>query len=123
MDDVFVEVDLRELLSAAQTTGAEDVDLHQLVTDDVQADEKHAVLNQFGSHDLGDSSGLEVTSGRRQLSACVNVAAHVATAADATKRGVLALYLQGPSVHDEQPHVAFFRGWQVFLSRSRSRHG
>ncbi len=55
VNDVLVEVDLRELLGAAEAAGAEDVDLHQLVADDVQADQEHAVLNQFGPHDFGDS--------------------------------------------------------------------
>ena len=60
--------------------GAKHVDLHQLVADDVQPDQKHAVLNQFGSHDFGDVQ-LQVANFRRcEFAASVNVAAHVAAA-------------------------------------------
>ena len=55
-----------------------------------------------------------------QLAAGVDVAAHVAAAADAAEGGVLAFHLQRPAVHHEQPHVAFFRGRQIFLADHES---
>src|SRR5690606_29224434 len=50
LDDPRREVDVVELLGARQAAGAEDVDLHQLVADDVEPHEEHAVGDQFGPH-------------------------------------------------------------------------
>ena len=74
-----------------RAAGAEDVDLHQFVADDVQTDEEHAVLDQFGPHDLGDLQVLVGHFRRRQPAAGVDVAAHVVAAAGTPKGGVLAL--------------------------------
>ncbi len=43
IDHGVVEVDPFELLRAAQSARAEDVDLHQLVAEDIQTNLEHAV--------------------------------------------------------------------------------
>src|SRR5665811_1280282 len=42
------EVGVVEVLATAQSAGAEDIYLHQLVSDNVQSDEEHAVFDQLG---------------------------------------------------------------------------
>ena len=119
LDDVLVEVDLRELLRTAQPTGTEDVDLHQLVAHDIQPDQKHAVLNQFGPHDFGDLQVLFGDFRGCQLAASVDVAAHVVAAARPPKGGIFAFDLQRSSIHHKQPHVAIFRGLQILLANDK----
>jgi hypothetical protein len=104
------EVDLLEALRAPQPTGAEDIDLHQLITDDVEADEEHAVLHQLGPDDLSDTQVRAADFGLRLLSAGVDVASHVIARADAAKRRVFALVAQRNSVEQKEPRVAIFGG-------------
>src|SRR5680860_780545 len=53
LNDGVREVDVLELLGAAEPTWAKDVDLHELVADDVDADEEHTVLNELRAYVLG----------------------------------------------------------------------
>lgn len=90
-------------------------ELHQLVTDDVESDQEYTILNQLGTDDFGDVEGDVVDLGSSLGAASGDVTPHVATAADATKRGMLCANTKGPSVHDKQPHVALLGCGKVFL--------
>ena len=114
-DDRVGEVHLLELLRAAEAARTEDVDLHQLVADDVQPDQEHAVLDELGPHDLGDCEMHVGDLRLAQLSARVDVAAHVVAGANPPEGRVLALVAQRLAVHEEQPRVALGRRRQVLL--------
>ena len=47
------EINAGEAGDAGQAAGAEDVNLHELVLDDVQADEEHAVAHELGTNGFG----------------------------------------------------------------------
>ena len=55
VDDRVGEVDLVEGLAASEPARAEDVHLHQLVADDVEADEEHAVGDELRADRLASS--------------------------------------------------------------------
>ena len=58
--------------------------------DDVESDEEHPVLHQFGAHDLGDTQGRLVHFRSSQTASGVDVGAHVPAAAHPPECGVLA---------------------------------
>ncbi len=111
----MAEVDALELLRAPQSARAEDVDLHELVADDVEADQEHAVLHQLGPHHLGQPQHLLVDHCLAELSSGVDVAAHVVARADPSKGGVLTTMAQRKAVHHEEPHVPVLRLRQILL--------
>src|SRR5688572_2731798 len=65
------EVDLLELLRAAEAARGEDVDLHELAADDVEADEEHAVLDETRADELGELEHLVGDDGLGELAAGV----------------------------------------------------
>ncbi len=94
---------------------AEHVDLHQLVTDDVEAHEEHAVLHELGAHDVGEPEGVVVQFGLADGAPGVDVGAQIATRTDPAKGGVAAPVTQREAVHQEEPGVALLGLGQVLL--------
>ena len=101
-DDVPAEIHLLETLGAPEATGTEDVDLHQFVTHDIQAHQKHPILDEFWANDLRDSQVFLGDLGFGLLTAGVDIRPHVATGSHPSKRRVLPLHSEWASIHDEE---------------------
>src|SRR5690606_27736533 len=114
-DDVAAEVDAGELLGHVDPAGRVDVHFHQLVADDVQAGEVHAVADQLGRDDLGKAERGGIGFGQLGLAPGADVAARVAAVVVAPEAGVVAVHPQRAAVEGQQAQVAVGGLGQVFL--------
>src|SRR4029453_1157622 len=89
IDHHLGEIDAGEALRAAEAAGREHVDLHELVSDDVQADEEHAVLHELRADDFNDAAHGVSDLALMRLPARAHVAARLSLGADATEGGAL----------------------------------
>ena len=78
-----------------QIAGREDVHLEDLVADDVDSDQEHAVGDQLGPDDLGDAQFGLADLDRLGLAAGVDVRADVVLGRDPAQRGIFAVDLSG----------------------------
>lgn len=100
---------------ALPTAGAEDIDLHQLVADDVESDEEHAIGHQFRAHDVDHFEHLVGDDHLGGAAAGRHIRAHVALGVLAAEGGIGTLLPQRPAVHDEEADIALLRLGQILL--------
>src|SRR5690606_41201310 len=97
VDDVSAEVHAGQLLGHVDAAGGIHVHLHQLVADDVQAGQVHAVADQLGCHQSGQAQRVLVGFGQLDLAAGADVAARIAAVVVAPEAGVAAVDLDRKS--------------------------
>src|SRR5690606_12198942 len=115
LDHSAREVHLLELLGAAQATGAEDIHLHQLVSHDIQPNEKHSVHHELGTNDLRNSHYPVVHLEGRNAATSMHVAAHVTLRTNPPHACILALRHQRQAIHHEHARVTIHGFGKVLL--------
>jgi hypothetical protein len=93
------EVDAGEARAAAEVAGREDIHLKNLVTDDVDADEEHAVSHELGADHLGNLELAFADLDGLRLAAGMNVGADIVGRSDAAESAVLVADSQRLAVH------------------------
>jgi hypothetical protein len=79
------KVDVFEALGTPESAGAKNVDLHELVADNIQADHEHAVGDKLGADDFGNPQCPRIDVGLGFLTTRMDVAANILLAAQSPK--------------------------------------
>src|SRR4051812_46853209 len=110
------EINAGEHTAAADAAGAENVHFDELVGNDVEAHQEHAVADELGADNFDKTQHFIRDFDRLTLAASMHIAACVAGFAATTESRILAVARKRLAIHHEDPYVALRRGRQVFLS-------
>src|SRR6476661_10446977 len=105
-DDGWADVDLVEPFDALHPARALRVDLHHLVADYIDADEVHAVRDEFLAHRFDDAALLVTDLERDRASARADVGPRVFACGYSSEGGRLPVALEDLSLEQEDPGIA-----------------
>ena len=110
-----LRTDTGQLLDHVDPARRVDVHLHQLVADDVEADEVHAVADQLRCHQFRQAQCVGIRHRHFVLAARADVAARIAAVVVAADAGIGAVDLERAPVEHQQAQVTVLGLGQILL--------
>src|SRR3954454_10160585 len=115
LNDDARKVNAREQAAASDPAWTENVHFDELVTNNVETNQEHPVVDELGPYDFDDSQHFVRDLDRLACTARVHVAARVACIADTAEGSILSVARERLSVHYKDSYIALHGRGQVLL--------